>query len=121
VRLLIEEHISALKGCGTFRNKRKNTHIRSLIMATIQGIVDINGTIIRRQGLFSVVSKSSTTLVVRVPNRNLMNAFVLATPWRNDTDIGAAGVAASPNPHAPDQMIFAVDGIYGVSFRILTT
>ena len=89
-------------------------------MPTVQGLVDPAGTIVRRQGAFAVVSKSATQLVVRMPNQNLGRAFVLATPWRADGDIGQTGISASPNPPATDQMIFAVDGYYGVSFRIQT-
>ena len=89
-------------------------------MPTIQGIVDPAGTKVRQQGAFAVVSKSATHLVVRVPGQNLMRAFVLATPWRNDGDIGPTGISASPNPQATDQMIFAIDDYYGVSFRIQT-
>ena len=89
-------------------------------MPTIQGIVNPAGTKIRQQGAFNVVSKSATRLVVQVPGQNLMRAFVLGTPWRNDGDIGPVGISASPNPQATDQMIFAVDGYYGVSFRIQT-
>lgn len=91
-------------------------------MPTIQGLVDPAGAKVRQQGVFAVVSKSPTRLVVRVPGQVLTKAFVLATPWRHDGDIGPAntGIAASPNPAAPDQMIFAVDQYYGVSFRIQT-
>lgn len=91
-------------------------------MPTIQGLVDPAGTKVRQQGAFTVVSKTASHLTVRVQGQNLMRAFVLATPWRNDGDIGLAnaGIAASPNPQAVDQMIFAVDNYYGVSFRIQT-
>jgi hypothetical protein len=91
-------------------------------MPTIQGLVDYAGKKIRQQGAFMVVNKSPTNLIVRVPGQVLTRAFVLATPWRDDGDIGVAntGIAASPNPAAPDQMIFAVDQYYGVSFRIQT-
>lgn len=89
-------------------------------MSTIQGIVDPAGVKIRQQGAFTVVSKSATQLIVRVQGQNLMRAFVLAIPWRNDADIGLTGISASPNPNATDQMIFAVDDYYGVSFRIQT-
>ena len=89
-------------------------------MPTVQGLVDPKGNIVRRQGQFAVVSKSATQLIVRMPNQNLNRAFVLGTPWRNDGDIGQTGIAASPNPRAADQMIFAVDEYYGVSFRIQT-
>ena len=89
-------------------------------MPTVQGLVNPAGTIVRRQGQFTVVSKSATTLIVRMPGQVLTRAFVLATPWRNDGDIGPSGISASPNPKATDQMIFAVDQYYGVSFRIQT-
>ena len=55
-----------------------------------------------------------------MPNQTLSRAFVLGTPWRADGDIGQTGISASPNPRATDQMIFAVDGYHGVSFRIQT-
>lgn len=89
-------------------------------MPTIQGIVDPAGTKVRQQGTFTVISKSAAQLIVRVQGQNLMRAFVLATPWRNDGDIGPTGISASPNPQNTEQMIFAVDGYYGVSFRIQT-
>lgn len=89
-------------------------------MPTVQGLVSPTGIIVRRQGQFTVVSKSATTLVVRMAGQVLTRAFVLATPWRNDGDVGPKGIAASPNPAAADQMIFAIDQYYGVSFRIQT-
>jgi hypothetical protein len=67
-------------------------------MPTIQGIVNPAGTKIRQQGAFTVVSKSATRLIIRVQGQNLMRAFVLATPWRNDGDIGPTGISASPDP-----------------------
>lgn len=89
-------------------------------MATVQGVVSPAGVIVRRQGQFTVVSRSTTTLVIKMPGQNLRKAFVLATPWRDDGDIGPTEISASPNPLNNDQMIFAVDGYYGVSFRIQT-
>lgn len=89
-------------------------------MPTIQGIVNPAGTKIRQQGAFTVVSKSATRLIIRVQGQNLMRAFVLATPWRNDGDIGPTGISASPDPQNTEYMIFAVDDYYGVSFRIQT-
>lgn len=89
-------------------------------MPTIQGIVDQAGVKVRQQGAFTVISKTATHLTIRVQGQNLMRAFVLATPWRNDGDIGPTGISASPNPTNTDQMIFAVDDYYGISFRIQT-
>lgn len=87
-------------------------------MAVYQGIVAPNGTVVRRQGQFTVVSKTGDRLVVRFPGDNVTKAFVLATPWRNDGDIGRPGIAASPDPQNREYMIFAVEDYYGVSFRV---
>jgi hypothetical protein len=87
-------------------------------MPVVSGLVAPNGTIVRRRGNLVVVSKSATVLDVQVPGANIARAFVLATPWRNDGDIGPAGVSASPKPGQPSRMLFAVDAYYGLSFRI---
>lgn len=89
-------------------------------MPTIQGLVDPDGAILRMEGTFSVVSKSPTQLVIRIPGEDLGKAFVLSTPWREGWDIAAVGIAASPGRHDPELMLFAVDGYYGVSFLIQT-
>ncbi|HKV09314.1 MAG TPA: hypothetical protein VJ725_14315 [Thermoanaerobaculia bacterium] len=89
-------------------------------MPVIQGLVSPTGTVIRRRGQFQVIAKSATILEVEITGQNVTRAFVLATPWRNDGDIGPAPVSASPKPGANDRMLFALDGYYGLSFRIET-
>ncbi len=87
-------------------------------MAIVQGIVDAGGAVVRARGVFTVVSKIGGLLRIKVAGQNTARAFVLATPWRSDGDIGPEGVTASPDPKAPDVMIFAVRQGYGLSFRI---
>ena len=89
-------------------------------MPVIQGIVNPTGAVVRKKGQFQVISKSATILEIEITGQNVTRAFVLATPWRNDGDIGPAGVTASPKPGTTDRMLFAVDGYYGLSFRVET-
>lgn len=89
-------------------------------MPVIQGLVSPTGTVVRKKGQFQVISKSATILEVEITGQNVTKAFVLATPWRNDGDIGPAGVTASPKLGMTDRMLFAVDGYYGLSFRVET-
>lgn len=87
-------------------------------MAIVQGIVDPGGAVIRAKGKFKVLSKANNQLRIEVTGQRTAKAIVLATPWRNDGDIGAAAVSASPDPNAGDVMIFALEDYYGLSFRI---
>lgn len=88
-------------------------------MAIVQGIVGPGGNVVRAKGAFRVLSKTNGVLRIEITGQNTARAFVQATPWRNDTDIGqAASVTASPDPRASREMIFAVDDYYGLSFRI---
>jgi hypothetical protein len=89
-------------------------------MAIVQGLVDYAGNVIRAKGSFTVVSKTGDVLRIEVTGQDVSKAFVLATPWRQDGDIGLgnAQVSASPDPRKPKVMIFAVHKYYGLSFRI---
>jgi hypothetical protein len=87
-------------------------------MAIVQGIVDPKGNVVRAQGNFKVLSKSHDVLRIEVSKQKTAKAFVLATPWRGDADIGPEGVSASPDPAVPNVMVFAVRDYYGLSFRI---
>lgn len=87
-------------------------------MAIVQGIVDPGGAVIRAKGKFKVLSKANNLLRIEVMGQRTAKAIVLAAPWRNDGDIGAAAVSASPDPNAGDVMIFALEDYYGLSFRI---
>lgn len=87
-------------------------------MAIVQGIVDPKGVVVRARGTFTVLSKTSNVLRIRVVGQKTARAFVLATPWRADGDIGPDCVSASPDPAAADVMIFAIKDYYGLSFRI---
>ncbi len=87
-------------------------------MAIVKGIVDPAGNVVRSSGSFKVLSKANDTLRIQVVGQQTAKAFVLATPWRKDGDIGPASVSASPDPQKSDVMIFAVRNYYGLSFRI---
>ncbi|MBL8293677.1 MAG: hypothetical protein JNN08_17660 [Bryobacterales bacterium] len=89
-------------------------------MPVVQGIVAPNGVVVRADGDFEVLSKGTSKLRIQVTGQQATTAFVLATAWRDDGDIGSsnAAISASPDPKSPDVMIFAVDEYYGVSFRI---
>ncbi|MFO1495112.1 MAG: hypothetical protein U1F26_10690 [Lysobacterales bacterium] len=89
-------------------------------MAVYQGIVDPAGRIVRNKGTFKVLSKTAQTLRIEFTGQKVAKAYVLATPWRADGDIGPDGVSASPDPLAPAVMIFAVRDYYGLSFRLET-
>lgn len=87
-------------------------------MAIVKGIVGPNGNIVRSSGRFRVLSTSKDTPRIQVIDQRTAKAFVLATLWRNDGDIGSSGVSASPDPQNADVMIFAVPYYHGLSFRI---
>ena len=88
-------------------------------MAVVQGIVDYQGNVVRAQGNFKVRLRSGDVLRIEVTGQKTATAFVLATPWRTNTDMGAVGVTAAPaGEDEPDVMVFALPQYYGLSFRI---
>jgi len=89
-------------------------------MAVISGIVDPDGVIVRKKGDFKVASKTTTLLEVDFKGLNVSKAFLTATPWRGDSDIGPAALATSPRPGKVTRLLFAIDAYYGVSFRVET-
>lgn len=89
-------------------------------MAVYQGIVDPSGRIVRNKGNFKVLAKAGNSVRIEFIGQKVAKAFVLATPWRADGDIGPEGVSASPDPLTPSVMIFALRDYYGLSFRVET-
>ncbi len=91
-------------------------------MPVIEGLVDSAGNVVRARGSFRVVRKTPTKLEIEFPAQDMARAFVLATTWRDDGDIGTykASISVSPSLELPTHMIFAVDQYYGVSFRVDT-
>lgn len=91
-------------------------------MPVIEGLIDSAGNVIRGRGDFRVVRKTPTLLEIEFPGEDTSSAFVLATTWRDDGDIGTykAAISASPSPEAASNLLFAVDQYYGVSFRVDT-
>ena len=89
-------------------------------MPVIEGLVDNQGNVVRMRGVFQVVSKGGGILEVEYPGQDVSTAFVLATAWRNDGDIGTANaaIAVSPRPGVPENIVFAVDDYYGLTFRV---
>ena len=89
-------------------------------MPVIEGLVDNQGNVVRSRGNFQVVSKANGILEVEYPGEDVSQAFVLATAWRNDGDIGTANAAisVSPKPGVAENIAFAVDDYYGLTFRV---
>jgi hypothetical protein len=90
-------------------------------MALIQGVIDKNGTVIRRQGNFTIITAFPGQITIEVPGQTLDNDFILATPWSNIGDaLGGSHIAAIVGFPQRGRVLFEVSPGFGVSFRIQT-
>lgn len=91
-------------------------------MPVLEALIDPQGRVLRSRGNLKVLRKLPDRMDVECPGQDVSRAFVLATAWRPDGDIGIAdaAIAVSTRPGVPDQLVVAVAGYYGLTLRIDT-